>query len=74
MAGFEKFQRFWVKELLLYNCIEDLFENFQEKCFMWSSIQVLPNQVTKNRSVRLKILTYLSPMRKYIKTEQNSGS
>ena len=34
---------------------------------MWSSIQVLPNQVSKNRSIRLKILTYESPMQRYIK-------
>ena len=35
------------------------------KCIMLNSIQVLPNQ--GNRSVRLKILTYESPMRSYIK-------
>ena len=34
-----------------------------------SSIQVLPNQVSKNRSIRLKILTYENPMQSYIKTE-----
>ena len=34
---------------------------------MWSSIQVLPNQVSKNCSIRLKILTYKSPMQSYIK-------
>ena len=34
---------------------------------MWNSIKVLPNQVSKNRSIRLKILTYESPMRRYIK-------
>ena len=33
---------------------------------MWSSIKLLPNQVSKNRSIRLKILTYESPMRRYI--------
>ena len=32
------------------------------KCIMWSSVQVLPNQVVKNLSVRLKISTYESPM------------
>ena len=42
---------------------------------MRSSIQVLPNQVSKNPSIRLKILTYESPMQSYIKkTEGNSGS
>ena len=34
---------------------------------MWSSIQVLPNQVSKHPSIRLKILTYESPMQSYIK-------
>ena len=37
------------------------------KCIMWSSIQVLPNQVSKKSSVCLKILTYESPMQSYIK-------
>ena len=44
------FQRFRVKELLLYNRIEAFFQKFSsevEKCIMWSSIQVLPNQVSK---------------------------
>ena len=48
--GFKKFQRLWVKELLLYNRIEFLFRKFSsevEKCIMCSSIQVLPNQVSK---------------------------
>ena len=37
-----------------------LFRKFSsevEKCIMWSSVQVLPNQVSKNPSIRLKILT-----------------
>ena len=34
---------------------------------MWSSFQVLPNQVSKTSFIRLKILTYESPMRRYIK-------
>ena len=45
------FQRFRVKELLLYNRIEAFFQMFSsevEECIMWSSIQVLPNQVSKN--------------------------
>ena len=33
---------------------------------MWSSIQVLRDKV-KNRSMRLKILTYESPLQSYIK-------
>ena len=33
---------------------------------MLSSIRVLPNQVSKNRSLRLKILTYESLMQSYI--------
>ena len=50
MDGFKKFQRLGVKELLLYNCIEAFFRKFSsevEKCIMWSSIQVLPSQVSK---------------------------
>ena len=50
MDGFKKFQRFRGKELLLYNRIEAFFENFHQKwkkCVMCSSIQVLPNQVSK---------------------------
>ena len=45
-----------------------LFRKFSsevEKCITWSSIQLLPNQVR----IRLKILTYESPMQSYIKTE-----
>ena len=39
-----------------------------EKSIMWSSIQVLPNQVSKKSFfIRLKILTYESPMQSYIK-------
>ena len=34
---------------------------------MWSSIQVLPNQLSKNRSLRFEILTYESPMQSHIK-------
>ena len=41
---------------------------------MWSSIQVLPNQVSKNRSIRLKILTYESPMQRYIKHRETLGA
>ena len=50
--------------------MEAFFENFHQKwkkCIMWSSIHVLPNQVSKKSSVRLKILTYESPMQSYIK-------
>ena len=38
-----------MKELLLYNRIEAFskFSSELEKCIMWSSIQVLPNQVSK---------------------------
>ena len=32
---------------------------------MWSSSQVLPNQLSKNLSVRLKILTYESLMQSH---------
>ena len=34
---------------------------------MWNLIQVLPTQVSKNPSIRLKILTYESLMQSYIK-------
>ena len=53
-----------------FTTVWKLFRRFSlevEKCIMWSSIQVLPNQVSKNRSIRSKILTYESPMRRYIK-------
>ena len=40
---------------------------------MWSSIQVLPNQVSKNRSIRVKILTYESPIQSYIKIRVKLG-
>ena len=59
-----------IKELLRYNHIEAFFRKFSsevEKCIMWSSVQVFPNQVSKNRFIRLKMLTYESPMQSYIK-------
>ena len=34
---------------------------------MWSSIQVLSNQVSKNPSIHFKILTCESPMQSYLK-------
>ena len=43
------------------------FSSEVEKCIMWNSIQVLPNQVSKNPSIRLKIFTYESPIQSYIK-------
>ena len=50
--------------------MEAFFSKFSsevEKCITWSSIQILPNQVSKNRSIRLKILTYESPMQSDVK-------
>ena len=50
MDGFKKFQQFCVKELFLYSRIRSFFRKFSsgvEKCIMWSSIQVLQNQVSK---------------------------
>ena len=48
-----------------YNRMEAFLENFHQKwqnaSCPWSSIQVLPNQVSKN-PIRLKILIYKSPM------------
>ena len=49
-SGFKKSQRLWLKELLLCNHIEAIFENFHQKwkkSIMWSSIQVHSNQVSK---------------------------
>ena len=43
------------------------FSSEVEKCIMWSSIQVLPNQVSKKSFYTFKILTYESPMQSYIK-------
>ena len=60
-------------ELLLYNRIDAFFRKFSsevEKCIMSSSIQVLPNQVNKNLSLRLKILTYESPKQSYMKLQE----
>ena len=42
------------------------FSSEVEKCIMWSSIQVLSKQASKNPSIRLKIFTYESPMQRYI--------
>ena len=42
------------------------FSSEVEKCIMLSSIQVLPNQVSKKS---FYIMTYESPMKGYIKTE-----
>ena len=50
-----------------YRSFSRKFSSEVEKCIMWSSIQVLPNQVSKNPSIRLKILTYESTMQNYIK-------
>ena len=50
MDEFKKFQRFRVEELLLHNRKEAFLRKFSsevEKCIMWSSIQGLPNQVSK---------------------------
>ena len=50
MDGFKKSQRYWVKELSLYNRIEAFSKIFTEsgtECIAWGSIQVLPNQVNK---------------------------
>ena len=69
--GFKKFQRYWVKELLLYNRMEAFFENLDQK---WkdascrAQFRYFQIKKVKNPSVRLKILTYESPMQSYIKT------
>ena len=61
MDGFEKFQRLGVKELLLYNRLEAFFENFHQK---WNNascgaqFRYFQIKQVKNRSIRLKILTY----------------
>ena len=59
--GLKKFQPYFVKEPLLYNRIKAFFSKiFIESgtYIMWSSVQVVPNQRSKNPSIRLKILTY----------------
>ena len=61
--GFELRNSYFATVLKLFQ----KFSSEMEKCIMSSSIQVFPNQVSKNRSIRLKILTYESPMRRYIK-------
>ena len=38
---------------------------------MWSSVQVNPNQISKKPSIRLKILTYESPMQSYVENRVN---
>ena len=45
--GFKKFQRLWVKELLLYNHIEAFFENFHQK---WKMHHVELNSGTSKSS------------------------
>ena len=55
--------------LQLYRSLFRKFSPEVEKCIMWGSVQVLPNQVSKNSfHIRLKILTYESPMQSYLKT------
>ena len=76
--GFKKFQRFWVKELSLYNRIEAFFRKFSsevEKCIMWSSIQVLPNQVSKKSFYTFEDIDLRESHAKlHKKAEWNSGS
>ena len=53
-----------------FTTISKLLRKFSpevEKCIMWGSIQVLPNQISKNLSLCLMILTYESPMQSNIK-------
>ena len=69
-GGFKKFQRFRVKELLLCNRMEAFFENFHQKwknASCGAQFRYLQIKYVKNRSVRLKILTYECPMQSYIK-------
>ena len=47
-----------------FTTTKEFFENFHQK---WSSIQLLPNQVSKKSFYSLKTWTYESPMRSYIK-------
>ena len=50
MDGFKKFQRFWVKELLLYNRMEAFFENFHQKwknALCGAQFSHFQNQVSK---------------------------
>ena len=71
MDGFKKFQRYWVGELLLYNRMEDVLENFHlqgKNASCGAQFRYLQNKQVKNRSIRLKILTYESHMQSYIKS------
>ena len=57
--------------------MEAFFENFHQKwknASCGAQFRYFQIKQVKNRSIRLKILTYESPMRRYIKTERNSGS
>ena len=79
--GFKKFQRYWVIKNLLYNRIEAFFKKFYQKWNNASSgaqFRYFQIKWVKNRSIRLKILTYESPMQSYAKNRvklwQYSGS
>ena len=70
VSGIKKFQRLWVKELLLYNRIETFFENVHQKwenASCGAQLKYFQIKWVKNRSIRLKILTYESPMSSYIR-------
>ena len=75
--GFKKFQRYWAKELFLYNRMEAFFWKFSsevEKCIMWNSIQVLPNQVSKKSFYTFEDIDLWESHAKLHKTEWIPGS
>ena len=65
--GFEKFQRFWVKELLFFDRIGAFFENFHQKwknASCGAQFRYFEINLVKSHSICLKILNYESPMRR----------
>ena len=51
----------------VWKLFSKIFIRSGRMCIVWNSIQVLPNQVSKNPSICLKILTYKSSMESFMK-------
>ena len=61
-----EFRNFYL--LQLYASFSRKFSlDVKKKCITWGLIQVLPNRVVENPSIRLKTLTYEGSMQSYIK-------
>ena len=75
MDGYKKFQRYLVKEVLLYNHIELFYENFHQKwknASCGAQFKVLPNQVRKKsfymfEDIHLREFHAKFPEQNYIK-------